>query len=328
LPVNQTVAVAARKRHALVALVAFGVVVYMAVALIADAARLQAALAQLAWTGIALVLALSSANYLLRFLRWQLYIEKLGHRVPPVRHLLYYFSGFAFTISPGKAGEAVRSVYLRDHGVTYSESLGALFVERLLDLVVMTLLAGCIVVSNDTYRQLFLGITIATLTLLVLVGHPAMLAQLCGWAERLQGKRLGRWLMALVSMLRSSQQLLRLQWLSWGTLLGLVAWGAEGLGLYLICRGLDLPLTLFEATGVYALSTLIGSAAIFMPAGIGSIELAMSTLLIAHGSSMQAALIATVLCRLATLWYAVLIGVVSAALLEFFVTRQRVPAPP
>jgi uncharacterized protein (TIRG00374 family) len=308
-------------------LAVFGVVVYMAVALTADAARLQAALTHLAWTGIAMVLALSSVNYLLRFLRWQLYVEKLGHRVPPVRHLLYYFSGFAFTISPGKAGEAVRCVYLRDHGVTYSESLGALFVERLLDLVAMTLLAGCIVISNDTYRPLLLGITIATLMLLVLVGHPAMLARLSGLAERLHGKRLGRWLMALVSMLHSCQQLLRLQWLSWGTLLGLIAWGAEGIGFYLICRGLDLPLNLFEATGVYALSTLIGSAAIFIPAGIGSIELAMSTLLIAYGSSVQAALIATVLCRLATLWYAVLLGVVSAALIEFFATRLRVSAP-
>ncbi len=299
----------------------------MAVALAADSARLQAALAQLAWTGIALVLALSSANYLLRFLRWQFYIEKLGHRVPPVRHLLYYFSGFAFTISPGKAGEAVRSVYLRDHGVPYSESLGAFFVERLLDLVVMTLLAGCIVVSHVTYRPLWLCITIAALTLLVLAGHPGTLAQLYGWAERLQGKRLGRWLMALIGMLRSSQQLLRLQSLTWGTLLGLVAWGAEGYGFYVICRGLDLHLNLLEATGVYALSTLIGSAAIFLPAGIGSIELAMSTLLIAYGCSLQAALIATVMCRLATLWYAVLVGVVSAALLEFCVTRQRVPAP-
>ena len=57
---------------------------------------------------------------------------------------LYYLSGFAFTVSPAKAGEAVRSLYLRSYGVTYSQSIAALFVERLQDLLAMVLLASLI----------------------------------------------------------------------------------------------------------------------------------------------------------------------------------------
>jgi uncharacterized membrane protein YbhN (UPF0104 family) len=42
----------------------------------------------------------------------------------------------------------------------------------------------------------------------------------------------------------------------------------------------------------------------------------MTTLLVALGADLPVAVIATLLCRLATLWFAVLIGLAAAALLE------------
>ena len=77
--------------------------------------------------GIALILGLSLLNYCLRFVRWQLYLSRLGYDLPHGLSLRYYLAGFAFTTTPGKAGEAVRSLYLKRHGISYSQSLSALF---------------------------------------------------------------------------------------------------------------------------------------------------------------------------------------------------------
>jgi hypothetical protein len=42
----------------------------------------------------------------------------------------------------------------------------------------------------------------------------------------------------------------------------------------------------------------------------------MTTLLVDAGATLKTAVIATLLCRIATLWFAVLIGVVAASAIE------------
>ena len=105
-------------------------VAYVGAGFAVDARRAHEAIEALGWLGCGLVLGLSVLNYLVRFQRWQMFLSRLGHRLPGMQHLLYYLSGFAFTVSPAKMGEALRSVYLRSYGVTYSESVAALFLGR------------------------------------------------------------------------------------------------------------------------------------------------------------------------------------------------------
>ena len=61
-------------------------------------------------------------NYALPFLRWHGYLRALGARVGLGRDLLIYVAGFAFTVTPGKAGEVVRSVYLLPGGLGGAEA--------------------------------------------------------------------------------------------------------------------------------------------------------------------------------------------------------------
>jgi uncharacterized protein (TIRG00374 family) len=289
--------------------------VYVAGALLADAGRLADALRQLGWWGCAAILGLSAANYLLRFCRWQHYLAKLGRSLPAGRHLLVYLSGFAFTVSPAKAGEAVRSLYLRDHGVTYSESIAALFVERLLDLFAIVALAGIMVINRPAYRPLLFA-TAALLTI-VLIGVCQRILPL--WVERFAARfrgRAARLLGALSSLLRSSRSLLHPRPLLFGFAIGLTAWAAEGLGFYFICQGLHVDGGVGTFIGIYALAVLAGSAAFFLPAGIGGMEIVMTTLLVEQGATLRVAIVATLLCRLATLWFAVILGVGAAAGIE------------
>jgi len=310
------------KRRTLIAIAGAGVLLYMGAAVAVDADKLVAALYQLGWIGCGLILAASLVNYLLRFMRWELYVRRLGGDIAWTRHLLYYISGFAFTVSPGKAGEAVRSVYLRAHGVGYSASLATLFSERLLDLLVIVLLSSLIVLNHESIRALVIGVLAVVLIALALVSSPSLPA----WLERVancQHGTLGKLLHSLSQVSRSSATLLKLQPLLIGLALGLVAWGAEGLGLFWICRGVRIEIDVIPAIGIYAVAALAGSAAFFLPGGIGGMEVVMAALLHQAGAPITTSLIATLLCRLATLWFAVLIGVLTAWALEF----RPLPAP-
>ena len=120
----------------------------------------------------------------------------------------------------------------------------------------------------------------------------------------------------IAQLLRSSRTLLSPRLLSVGLALGLVAWGVEGIGLYWICEGLGIDSSLTTATGIYGIAVLAGGAAFFMPGGIGGMEVAMPALLVAQGVPLATAVIAMLLCRLATLWFAVVLGLIAATVLE------------
>jgi uncharacterized membrane protein YbhN (UPF0104 family) len=57
-------------------------------------------------------------------------------------------------------------------------------------------------------------------------------------------------------------------------------------------------------------------------------ELVMTTLLVEQGASLRVAIIATLLCRLATLWFAVLLGAAAALTIEFSNQRNPLRATP
>ena len=183
-------------------LAGLGALAYLFLAIAVDAQQLQLALTRMGPAGCALVLLLSGANYLVRFARWQYYIARLGHRLPLWRHMAVYLSGFALTVSPGKGGEAVRALYMRDHGVSYSQSIAALFCERLLDALAMVLLAGFALADARRRAPMLLAALAVIVGALALLGRDQAHLRLASIAGRHVG-RVAHVLDSLASVLRS-----------------------------------------------------------------------------------------------------------------------------
>ena len=97
--------------------------------------------------------------------------------------------------------------------------------------------------------------------------------------------------------------------MSMGLALGVVAWFAEGLGFWWLLVALDHPLPLSTAVFIYAFAMLVGALS-FLPGGLGGSEAAMVALLTLTGLPEASAVSATLICRLATLWFAVGLGAV------------------
>lgn len=298
-----------------------GLLLYLAVLFWGDRHSLAGPDLGVEWLAMAAVLSLSLLNYLLRYWRWHRYLGRLGHRLQAGRHLAIYLAGFALTVSPGKAGESVRSIYLRREGVPVSVSLATLFVERLLDMLAVALLALLLVLATNApaHRWLVGGGFLATFAVIALLAHPRLPPWLRARRMAAGSGRAGAVVRGLADLLSGARALLRLGWMMEGLLIGLVAWAAEGYGLYLILQMFDLPLGALFAVGAYSLS-LIAGALSFLPGGVGGADAALAALLAAAGAPLPAAIAATALCRLATLWFAVLIGL--AAMLWLRLSRQ------
>ncbi|MCB1780881.1 MAG: flippase-like domain-containing protein, partial [Candidatus Competibacteraceae bacterium] len=245
-----------------------------------------------------------------------------GHALPAGRHLLYYLAGFTLTVTPGKAGEAVRSLYLHPYGVAYAQSLAALFVERLLDVLAMSLLALLILLARPDYAWLVAIAGVLTLGLGWLITRTWLPEKLRGWG---QGHRYGHQSGRLARLLDSAAALLRPAYLLFGLSLGIVSWGLEGLSLYLIAHDVGVEVTLATSIGVYAIAVLAGALSL-LPGGLGSTEAIMGVLLVAFGADGATAVAITLLCRIATLWFAVALGGVATGVLG--IGHKRItPAP-
>jgi len=95
------------------------------------------------------------------------------------------------------------------------------------------------------------------------------------------------------------------------TALSIVAWGLECIAFAVILRGLAQPSTMALSFFVYSTATVAGAIAM-LPGGLGGTELTMRTTLSALGGLRAApATAATLLVRLATLWFAVILGFVA-----------------
>jgi uncharacterized protein (TIRG00374 family) len=291
--------------------------VYFGLSLAVEPRGIREGLGALGEAGVVLVLSLSLLNYVLRFVRWHAYLRYLGQPLPLLRHCLIYFAGFALTVSPGKAGEALRVLYLHPLGVSYARSFAVLLVERMLDLMAMTLLASLLLASLPG-----LGSSVAVAALLAVAAAwllgtslPARactrLARCPGLSPRLQALAHG-----FAGMMHGCAAILRPQLLLPGLVLGILSWGAEGYGLYVLLHSMDLAVTSQQAIGAFAMAALAGAALVFMPGGLGGTEATLTALLLVLAVPLPTAIAATLLCRMATLWFAVALGIAAVAVLE------------
>lgn len=256
--------------------------------------------------GTLLVLLMSLTNYGLRFIRWQGYLQTLGYPIAWRPSLKIYLAGFALTTTPGKAGEALRGILLKPLGVPHSHSLAAFFSERLSDLfaIVLLTLFG-LTLYPEANILIWIGIGGIALAFLVL-SQQKLLALA---TQRLKQKhtKYAQVLLQLLNVLTQAQQCHKPLQLITASILSCIAWSAEALAFYWVLSWMGADISLPFAVFVYAIAMLAGALS-FMPGGLGGAEAVMIALLIWADMPNPDAVAATVLIRLATLWFAVGIG--------------------
>ena len=294
-----------------VALAAIG---YLALSLWAGWREVVAAVIQVGPLVLAGLLALSLSNYLLRFLRWARYLDLLDAPVSWRINLDAYFSGFALTTSPGKVGEMLRSVLLKPHGVPSAASVAAFFAERVSDLLSILVLAAVGLWAYAPARPV-VGLALAAVAIaLLLVQWTALIAAIDRWAAA-RPQKWARLVVKLCDVILHFRRCFSLPAMSMGLVIGVIAWFAEGFGFWWLLSALGHPLPLTTAVFIYAFAMLVGALS-FLPGGLGSSEAVMIGLLALHGFPEASAVTATLICRLATLWFAVGLGAI-------FLTRHR-----
>lgn len=301
----------------LVVAMLLGIAVYGAFALYTGLSRMRDSLAQYDFSTFLVALALASGNYLVRFLKWQYYLRRLGIAgVGMLDSLLVFLSGFVLTVTPGKVGEVFKSAVLwKTHGVPVARTAPIVVAERLTDAVGVIVL----IVLGSTAFAGGLGWVLAG-TCAVAAGMLAIV-----WERPVQGvlNRLERGqgrVAALAPKLREAYASLRVvagpAALLVPTFLSVLAWSAEGVAMWVILQGFEAHVPLARAMFFYSTATLAG-ALVPLPGGLGVVEGVIREQLVRVSHVPDGpATAAMMLIRFATLWWAVLVGFGALGLLR------------
>ena len=297
----------------------FGVVVFAGLSIYADLNDVLHSLRDFNWALLPLILVLTTANYAFRFVKWEYYLRRIGiDDLPKRESFLVFFSGLGMVITPGKVGEWIKSYLLREvHGTPIPKSAPILIAERLTDSVALLLIAATGVFVFGNFWQAFVVAAVGLAAIMFVARHRPTARALIALGERLPGIR--RFAHQFEEFYESSYTLLSPRATIEMGLLSAISWFFEVLGFYFTLVGVGEAASaslLLHAAFILPIATLV-SAISFLPGGLGvaegSIQALCQTLL---DMTKSAAAVATLIIRIGTLWFGVIIGLIAFGVLS------------
>lgn len=303
-----------------------GIVVFAILLAYGDFKKVGSDLKEFRWELMPLILLVTCGNYLLRFVKWQYYLRQIG--VVGLRRIdsfLIYFSGLGMTVTPGKIGEWMKSYLLKEvHGTSVTKSAPILLAERLTDSLGLLIIAGTgVMVFGDGTWPIVVVIAVGSVVAIAVSRHRPTSQALLRFAGRLP--LANRFIPHFEEFYESTYVLMNPLGVALMTLLSVGSWFFEVLAFYLTLVGLGVsggPDTLFKAAFILPIATL-AAAVLLTPGGLGVAETGITSLsqeLLHMGRG--AATAGTLIVRIATLWFGVVLGLAMFAILTHRLARQ------
>jgi uncharacterized protein (TIRG00374 family) len=292
----------------------FGFLVFLGLVLVGDIRQVGERVRDFQWSLYPLVLLFTLFNYTLRFFKWHFYLWQIGVRdLPLLQSARLFVAGFPLAVTPGKVGEALKGVWLKQKcQVPVARGIAVVVAERISDGLGVLALSTLGVIAYPRFWPAF-AFVLALLSAIIIVSQIRPLALwLLDLGERLPLVR--RFIHPLREFHEGSFALFRPKATLVAVGLGTISWLGEGIGFYLILLGLGLSPgweALSIAIFVLAFSTVVGAVST-LPGGLGAAEASIAGMLalLLHLEGNLAAT-ATLLIRFATLWFVVSLGLLT-----------------
>jgi uncharacterized protein (TIRG00374 family) len=307
-------------RNRLLVATLLGVLVYAGLIAFSDFEDVRDSFGEFHWELLPLILLVTCGNYALRFVKWEYYLRMIGVAGLSLRDsFLIYFSGLGMVVTPGKVGEWLKSYLLREiHGTPLMRSAPILLAERLTDSLALLVIGGVgVVFFGPEYWWVVAVIAGGSAIAIAVARHKPTAERLLGWLER--APVVGRFGHRFREMYESTYILMEPRAVLLMTGLSVGSWFFEVMAFYLTLIGLGVSGeldTLLKAAFILPIATLVAAIAVFAPGGLGVAEglltsLSRELLDLSPGDGA----VATVIIRIATLWFGVLVGLATFAVL-------------
>ncbi len=218
------------------------------------------------------------------------------------------------SITPGKMGELLKAYLVKQiSGIPISRTAPIIFAERITDFISLVMIALVGAYVYDYGRNIVLGVGLFFFIVVIIVSNKNLALPVINQFEKI--KFLRKYFLHIQAAYESSYLLLRPTPIFYMTMLSLVSWSFECLGYHLILTNFDMELSYLWASFSYTFATIVGAISM-LPGGLGLTEGSLTYMLIQKSYSKEVAVASTFIIRAVTLWFAVLVGIISVSLYQ------------
>jgi glycosyltransferase 2 family protein len=218
-------------------------------------------------------------------------------------------STLTMSVTPGKIGELIKPYMVKDiTGTPTSKTIPILFAERVTEFLALIFL---VLLGVDLLNEGIL-IPILSFGILLLIILLIVNKTISNWIISKISKvnYLKKYIDPLSISLINSRIALKPKPFILMFLLSVIIWVIESFGFYLVLIKFNISLSVIWSFFTYLFSVFIGSIS-FLPAGLGITDGSISILLSNIGVSKEISVSSALIIRIATLWFALFIGLLS-----------------
>lgn len=257
-----------------------------------------------------MVLLLVIISLILKFLRWHKYLSYLSIRINLGDSILIFCAGLTMSISPGKVGELIKAFLIRKkYNIPISKISAIVFAERLLEFVSLVIIFA---VGILFYYQQIIHILLIVLLMLIIMSAIVKSNNFRLNVKKILEKfSITKGLVDDVAEFnRYFAELVRPRIFIIALALSLLAWIFEILSFGSLIFALDSEISYLFSIFSYSAAMVTGAVSM-IPGGLLGAELSLIYLLEDIGVSNENSIFITLVIRFATLWFSVLIGIIS-----------------
>ncbi len=285
------------------------IVVYLALALWGNVDMVISTFKSFKWKFFPIILAIIYLTYILKFIKWNFYLHLSNIEIKTSDSFQIFMATLTMSVTPGKIGELIKPYMVRDIvGTPTSRTIPIVFAERVTEFLALIFL---VILGIDALNS---GIVISVISLLIFL---ILLITILN-------KNISNWLITRLSnivffqkyinpikiSLNQSRIVLSLKPFLLMFILSVVIWIIEGFAFYLVLTNFDINILFVESLFTYLFSLFIGAIS-FLPAGLGITDGSIAIVLANYGVNKEIAVSSALIIRIATLWFALLVGLIS-----------------
>jgi uncharacterized protein (TIRG00374 family) len=291
-----------------------GLFIMIALSFFGDIQQVTKLAKEFSWEVLPIMMGFTLINYGLRFVKWHYYLGQIGVKdFPVLQSLRLFVAGFPLAMTPGKAGEVLKGVWLNEMtGVSVSRGVSVIVAERISDGLAVLMLSTFGVIAYPQYTYAFILVLVLLIGLIVVSQIKPLAYWLLNQTKKIPFiKKISP---HLYEFYEGSFIVFKPKVTILAVGLGTISWFFEGVGFYFLLTVLGLPAnldTFSNAIFILAFSTVIAAVST-LPGGIGAAEASIAGMLaLLLGMSSTNATFATLVIRLATLWFGISLGLIT-----------------
>ena len=290
---------------------------YTIFSLITDIQKISNELANIDIFYIPLILGFHFLAMGIRSIRQKVFFDSLNIKLSTKQNIKLYFAGMSLMVTPGGSGELIKNRILKEKfGHSYTKTIPVLLAEKYHNMLSVIPILFFFLLFKESYEILIITSIIAVILfcIFLIVKNQKLCLNTMSKIPR-------KWILKEIpdnasSFYDSLLILFKGKTLFSGLSIGIIAWLADAVAIYFCFLAFDLNFD-FIYTTLTSFAPMVVGNILFIPGGLGVLELGMTGLLLQSGVAISTASALVLFIRFMITWSTVIAGIFALKLAKF-----------